>query len=68
MNSAATTIHGVEGQRVRYEVGNGRESPIVELMWPHEGGFLYVSGNIVGSQTEDTLMQVAASLIPRATP
>ena len=64
LNSAPATIHGVEGQRVRYESEGSREHPIVEMMWPHEDGFLYVSGNIVGTQTEDTLLAVAASLIP----
>lgn len=65
LNGTAATISGIEGQRVRYESVDGRDYPIVELMWPNEGGFLYVSGSITGAQTEDTLMQVAASLISR---
>lgn len=65
INGSAATFAGVDGQKVRHEVEDGRDYPVVELMWPHDGGFLYVAGNIVGTQTEDTLVEVARSLISR---
>ena len=63
VNGAPTTISGVQGERVLYNSGTERPYPIVALFWPHEGGFLSVSGTIVKDQTEETLRQVAASLI-----
>ena len=65
LNGEPANVSGLKGQRVKYESVDGRSYPMVELMWPHEGGFLYVSGSIVGTQTEETLRQVAASLTSR---
>ena len=65
INGSAAAFSGVKGQRVRYDVETGRDHAIVELMWPHGDGFLYVAGSIVGTQTETTLEQVASSLVAR---
>ena len=62
INGSAASFSGVEGERVEYGAETGRDYAIVELMWPQDGGFLYVAGSIVGTQTKDTLEQVASSL------
>ncbi len=62
INGTAAAFSGVEGERVEYGSEAGRDYAIVELMWPHDDGFLYVAGSITGTQTEETLKQVVSSL------
>lgn len=65
ISGSAVSLSGVEEQRARYGTETGRDFAIVELMWPHGGGFLYVAGSITGTKTEETLKQVISSLVAR---